>query len=664
MRSKLSIISRKLKEFGAILVRHGPLTAPFECTDEHHREMWAHIARHGLVMKTYKAHFGELVKTLDLDLLDFRIKAAAVGFLLKSLKEKVRSLRDQQILVCQHGVGARSVGVYPEWVQAWARPDWDGDIKKPAVSATRFPNRGDNRFPSYDHPALSDNASLDVMPQVDPTVMRARREVIQRVGDEVKGIHINRSRLSDRFEDAFSRQRAHKPRSPKQRTASRRDPNTRLCEPGAASQRLVGLSIARGEVSYQETAERRAVGQQTSFQRHTGKRCVGQPSRTSVRSDGRQRLEVTVEEAEADILLAEADVAQKQKELQDLTRKVSKWKEINQLSQKIIAAKKECDRLDGEILQAKNILAPLPHIPAQRLAEEGLGHILDHDCNMGRPTSSDTMPDEPSPGLFAVVREASDKIEAGCRAKAEELDKQLSANQRRIWADGGFASRQGVDTNPLRVRKPNTTGVAEEGEASSSSDDVQQHQLWPFLGPDFSAGTEVCQPEQKHTARDDNEILPQPYNMPVELDATCSPKAHHSLIDEPSPQVISPSSPTLPPPPPTPRPAFSRPYRPDNFSVLTVEDLEETVLASNQPRALSLYDVERRNNRFFAHLKNRMSQLEVRPSASEVQHFEALRRRVAMANVARQQLFAAACARNPRRAEGGSGSRDESGTWF
>ncbi|KAF7556859.1 hypothetical protein G7Z17_g1099 [Cylindrodendrum hubeiense] len=612
--------------------------------------MWAHIARHGLVMKTHKTHFDELRKTLELDALDTLTNIVAVGFLLRTLKEKTRSLKDQQILVCEHTVAGKVVGVYPHWVQAWAHPDWNGDIKKPSAEKiiTTESYDDDDEPLAYEHLALLENKSGHAGRggKVDPVVMRARHEVMRRVGNEVRGIHISRIRLSDRFEDPFSRQRASKLRSSQQKAAEMR----------AADTRLAKQIISEQGASYHGTAEQKAAGHIAFYQNNLDNKYTGQPIGSTVRNDGNQEPEATAEQADTGVFLAEAEVANKQDELQDITRKVTKWKEIDDFTRKIIAANKERDRLDSQIMKAKMVIASFPYVLVQRLTKEGLGHIFPRDWLTVSPASSDAMLEEPRLDLVTLMRGTSNKMEARCQAKARQLAEQLRINERRRQADQ-FAHRQAAAARPFRAKLSYAPSVAEEEERSCSVDRVNQRRLKPsvYSGGRFCARNQSLSQEldQKPPyAKPDMALQSLKSNLSKTPGSIFSGNntSGSSTLGEPStpvrpntrrsnqspPYEAFPSSPTLPLPQ-APRPKFSYLHR-QGLSPIPPPTISEEV-ENPTPRALSLYDVEQANTRFFAHLTHRLSQMEARPPASRARQSHASSRSVAAADVARQQLF-------------------------
>lgn len=660
------------------MIRRGPFALPFEFTDEHHREMWAHIARHGLVVETYKSHFEALSNTLDLDALGARAKAVAVGFLLRSLKDKTRSLEDQKILICTRVDGGKTLGVYPYWVQAWARPGWNGDITVPAVEIPPASHRGDGKVLPHGRSTATENESWSSVSggRVDPVVMRARHEVMRRVDAEVRGIHVGRNRLSDRFEDAFSLQRAT-PRPLKYVAKSQRASREQAFESGAAEgetgehkvaeqqvadRRLAGQIIAEQGGDYARAAQRR-----TADQRDTDNRAFNQRVRRSPRIPGYRRLEIAAEQAETDVWLAEAEVIRRQEELRDITHKVSKWKEIDELSRKIVAANRERDRLDDQITRAKVALSPFPNVPAQRLAKEGLGHVFTRDWLTTNPTSSKFNSDEPRLGLATLMRETANKMEASCQAKAEQFAQQLRIDQRKSRADD-FARRQAVAARPRRARKCYATDDGEGEYGSSSNERMQQYRLKRSEDSQGCSSVGQHPPEQEleHKSRlvkPDSRleslegILPQTSDSLFGDEDMCgsqqnfSPNVgqssqsarpevrHHSQA---SVSTASHSSPT-PTLPQAPRPSFSKPHRQSPPPVpppvpppMIFEDPDR----SPGPRPLSLYDVEQTNTRFYAHLRNRISQLEGIPSAVRDRESEIFRQSLAAADEARQQLFA------------------------
>lgn len=635
--------------------------------------MWAHIARHGLVVETHKTHFEELSNALNLDALGARAKAVAVGLLLRSLKEKTRSLKDQKILICTHIEGGKAIGVYPYWVQAWARPGWSGDITMPAVEIPPATHKDDGKVLPHEHSRVTDNKSCFSVSdaKVDPVVMRARHEVMRRVDAEVRGIHVGRNRLSDRFEDAFSRQRAT-PRPLKYMAKSQRASRKQAFENGkveeetheykASEQKVADLRLAGQIVAEQGACYQRAAQLKTADQRDIDERAFNQPVRKSPRTPGYRRLEIAAEQAETDVWLAEAEVIRKQEELQDITCKVSKWKEIDELSRKIVAANQERDRLDGQIIRAKVALSPFPNVPAQRLAKEGLGHVFTRDWLTTNPTSSKFNSDEPRLGLATLMRETANKMEASCQAKAEQFAQQLRIDQRKRRADD-FARRQVVAVRPRRARKFYATENGEGEYESLSNERMQQYQLNRSVYSQSCSSVGQHPPEQEleHKSRGVNPdsrfesldgIPPQTPDSLFGGEDICGSQQNFSPNVGPSSLSVRPEvrhnsqvststafhgSPTLPLPK-APRPSFSKPHRQSPPPIPPPMIFEETD-RSPGPRPLSLYDVEQTNTRFYAHLRNRISQLEGIPSAVRDRESEIFSQSLAAADVARQQLF-------------------------
>lgn len=660
------------------MIRRGPFALPFEFTDEHHREMWAHIARHGLVVETYKSHFEELSNALNLDALGARAKAVAVGLLRRSLKDKTRSLKDQKILICTRGDGGKALGVYPYWVQAWARPGWNGDITVPAVEIPQATDRDDGKVLPHGHSTVTDNESWSSVSggKVDPVVMKARHEVMRRVDAEVRGIHVGRNRLSDRFEDAFSRQRAT-PRSLKYVAKSRRASRKQAFESGTAGdetdkykaaeqqvadRRLAGQIVAGQIVAEQGVDYERAAQLRTADQSDIDKRGFNQQVRRSPRTPGYRRLEIAAEQAETDVWLAEAEVIRRQEELQDITHKVSKWKEIDDLSRKIVAANQERDRLDDQIMRAKVALSPFPNVPAQRLAKEGLGHVFTRDWLTTNPTSSKFNSDEPRLGLATLMRETANKMEASCQAKAEQFAQQVRIDQRKSRADD-FARRQAVAARPRRARKCYANDGSEGDYGSVSNERMQQYRLKRSGYSQGCSSVGQHPPEQKleHKSRGvkpDSRLESLDGIPPQTLDSLFGSEAmsgsqqnfspnvgqssqsarpevrHHSQVSMSTAFHSSPT-PTLPQ---APRPSFSQPHRQSPPPIPPPMIFEEPD-RSPGPRPLSLYDVEQTNTRFYAHLRNRISQLGGIPSAVRDRESEIFSQSLAAADVARQQLF-------------------------
>ncbi|KAF7553582.1 hypothetical protein G7046_g7066 [Stylonectria norvegica] len=119
--------------FNGIRIANGIADRRINFNEHQSLLMYAHIARHGIVAGGHASHFGELSRALKLNGLDPAAQARVSSTVMESLRRKCRKLEEEGI-VAQNYVGSDgSVDhSYPPWVQAWARPGWDGDRTKPA----------------------------------------------------------------------------------------------------------------------------------------------------------------------------------------------------------------------------------------------------------------------------------------------------------------------------------------------------------------------------------------------------------------------------------------------------------------------------------------------------------------------------------------------------
>ncbi|KAH6974120.1 hypothetical protein BKA56DRAFT_590945 [Ilyonectria sp. MPI-CAGE-AT-0026] len=264
------------------------------------------------------------------------------------------------------------------------------------------------------------------------------------------------------------------------------------------------------------------------------------------------------------------------------------------------------------------------------------------------------------------MRETANKMEASCQAKAEQFAQQVRIDQRKTRADD-FARRQAVAARPRRARKCYTNDDG-EGEYGSVSDErMQQYRLKRsgYSQGCSSVGQHSLEQELEHKSRgvkSDSRFESRdgiPPHTPDSLfggEDICGSQQNFSPNVGQSSQSARPevrhhsqasmstafhSSPTLPLPQ-APRPSFSKPHRQSPPPVpppvpppMIFEELDR----SPGPRPLSLYDVEQTNTRFYAHLRNRISQLGGIPSAVRDRESEIFSQSLAAADVARQQLF-------------------------
>ncbi|KAK1826667.1 hypothetical protein QBC39DRAFT_334839 [Podospora conica] len=100
------------------------------------KEMYAHIARHTVTQENVVDQLDELIRRLHLTV------SAGDNQALSVLHAKLKDAVNRKCLVmANHGicpepaiVDGKPAVAYPDWVRAWAKPGWDGDIRKPSGS--------------------------------------------------------------------------------------------------------------------------------------------------------------------------------------------------------------------------------------------------------------------------------------------------------------------------------------------------------------------------------------------------------------------------------------------------------------------------------------------------------------------------------------------------